>query len=562
VRGRLAVVLALAVFAAAVFTKLHAPLSEWDSFFLEAATNWAAGVPYRWVFDYPPLYPLSLVLPFWLFGALPETARLFNAAAVLAAAWLIYLAARNLSGRGAGIAAAALYLVNPVTAQGVQSLAGADSSLLPLFAALLAYLWSCPMVNPRGRVIVLAVVFALSLWTKINFAIAVIAGCFLYLLLGGRREKSFCPTTVLGISGGVVLFLITWSAVSLYFWDNASWASVFPSTFLYFYKAASSRGAEAFSRSGFELVRVAFWFSPFLLYLSFAGIGDVVKRGVFTGIHGFLAFLCVFYFTGHVFIGGSNYGFPRYHAAISPLLHLFAGIALAAIPGRLTSTGRRGLCAAAFLFPVLLIAYADPELLINLTLKQLMFYGDHYGIVIRVIIPLAAYAAFPFAAAAVVMKRSRPGDFKAAAITAATAALLGSSAALAVKQGGAAYATAYQYGASGKAAVLALVSGGLSGGETVMSTPEFIYDLHAAGVSGPGWGVWQSETGMYDFISERRPAFVVAGWTTHTRAQLRYLLKDEKMRALLDTKYKLSLTGTYFVWESRKIPASGAGKGT
>lgn len=561
-RGKLLIVLALGVFAAAVLAKLHSPLVEWDDFFLEAAKSWASGISYVWVFDYPPLYSLLLVLPFRFFGATAETARLFNTLPVLATAWLIYLAARNLAGRRAALPAALLYLVNPVTIQGVQSLCTLESSLLPACFALFSYIVSRQLVDTRGRVLSLSLLFALSLWSKFSAPFALISGCFLYLLaFRGRLEKSFISTIVLGVAGGCLLFLVTWSAVSLSLWGSASWASVFIAPFRFLYVSVPSNGGETLFKAGLDFARTAFWFSPFLLYLSAAAILDVLRRGA-SSPSGFLSFLCVFYFVGHTFIGGSNYGFPKYQAAISPLLYLFAGVSLAGLPGRLTAAAWRYLIVPVFLFSVLMMARADPELLINLRLKQLLFSGDHRGVFTLVFAPLFVYAALPFAAAAVFNRRYGLKGSRTAFIAVSAAALLGTCAALSVKQGLAPYLTSYQYGAAGKDKVVKLVSGKLSGGETVMATPEFLYAFRAAGVSGPGWHVWQSEREMYNFVSERDPGFIIAGWTTQTRAQLEYLLKDEKMRELLEKEYSLLKEGTYFIWENRRGgPAAPAGAG-
>ena len=508
-RDKFIFVLALAVFAAAVLAKLNSPLLEWDDFFLEAAKSWASGISYRWVFDYPPLYPLFQVLPFRIFGASPEIARLFNTLPVLATAWLIYLTAENLSGRRAALPAALLYLVNPVTIQGVQSLAGSDSSLLPLLFAFFSCVLSRPLSGARGRTAALSLIFALSLWAKVSSSIALIAGCALYLLaFRGRIEKPFFTTVALGVSGGILLFLLTWSAVSLSLWGYGAWAGVFAIPFQYFFQAAPSPGGGAVFKWGLELLRVVFWFSPFLLYLSSVTIIDIFRRGVFTGASRFLAFLCAFYFIGHIFIGGSNYGFPRYHAAVSPLLHVFAGIAFAGIPGRRTAAQWRYLIIPAFLFPVVAVIYADPELLLNLRLKQLVFSGDYQGVFTRIFLPLFAYTALPFAAGALSDKLSSLKNLKTAAITAASAALLGTCAALSVKQGLAAYSTSYQYGAAGKSEVLKLVSDKLSPGGTVMATPEFLRALKSANVSGPGWNEWRSEKEIYGFISKREPDFM------------------------------------------------------
>lgn len=549
--------LPLAVFAAAALAKLGMPLLEWDSVSLEAAKAWASGSSHQWLFDHPPLYPFYLVLPFHFFGASPETARIFNIFPVLAAACLVYLTALRLSGRLPGILAAALYLVNPVTIQGLQSLDSSDTTLLPLCFALIAYTLARSGDAPRRQGLVLSLLFALSLWAKVTSSLALIAGSFLYLLvLREPADKALRLALFTGLIGGLALFIATWSAVSLPLWGVEAWAAVLATPFWYLHPALPSSGGGQVLKWGLDLVRIVFWFSPFLLYLSFVNIRSEFKRGASSGPARLLAFLCVFYFAGHIFIGGSNYGYPRYHAAISPLLHVFAGIAAAGTAGWFVSAPRWKLLVPVCLFSGLAVACCDPELLINLELKQLFFSGDYAGMVTRVLVPLLALASLPFAAAAVY---DRAGGARGARPAAAAAALLGLCAALAVRQGLAGYSTAYQYGASGKSSVLELVSGKLSGGGTILATPEFIYDLRSRNAAGPRWRVWQSGDSIYEFIAAREPAFIIAGWTTHTQVQLDYMLKNGKMKDLLEKKYALVKSGTYFVWERRKTVYPGKG---
>ena len=548
--------LPLAVFAAAALAKLGMPLLEWDSVSLEAAKAWASGSLHPWLFDHPPLYPFYLVLPFRFFGASPETARIFNIFPVLAAACLVYLTAQRLSGRLPGVIAASLYLVNPVTIQGLQSLDSSDTTLLPLCFALIAYVLSRSGDEPRRRGFVLSLLFALALWAKVTSSLALIAGSVLYLLAFRERgDKALRSALFYGVFGGLALFIVSWSAVSLPLWGSESWAAVLVTPFRHLRPALPSSGGLVL-KWGLDLARIAFWFSPFLLYLSFAGIRNEFKLKAPSGAARLLAFLCFFYFAGHIFIGGSNYGYPRYHAAISPLLHVFAGLAAAGAAGGLTAARGWKLIVPVCLFSVLAVVYADPELLINLELKRLFFFKDYPGIVTRVLAPLLALAALPFAAGAAYGKLS--GN-KGAPAAAAAAALLGLCAALAVKQGLAGYSTAYQYGASGKDSVLELVSGKLSGGETILATPEFLYDLRSQNVAGPRWSAWRSESDIYGVIDAQEPAFIIAGWTTHTQAQLNYMLGEGKIRDLLEKKYALFKTGTYFVWENKKAVYSGKG---
>lgn len=549
-RYKLLLAAAAAVFIAAVLAGSGAPLAEWDWFFLEAAKNWAAGIPETWVFDYPPTYPVYLSVPFRFFPASPETARMANALPVMVTAWLVYLAGKRFSGRSAGWAAALLFLINPVTIQGTASIAGADSSLLPMLFILVPLVLTQPGSGSLPKSSALSVVFALALWAKVSSSLALMAGCGLYLLAFHRSVgRQLRAEIVRGIAGGALLFVISWSVVSLPLWGADSWSSALLLPFRYFSRETGTGLTGMFLKWGMGLARTIFWFSPFLLYFSFTGIRQALRDSRSVGPLQITAFACAIYFVAHIFIGGSNHGFPRYHAPVSPLLHVFAGMALA---GSLERPGAvRGLLlpAAVFLLAALGIGCADPLLLLNLKLKQLAFAAEYGAAAVQVVLPLIAFAAFPFAAGAL-WRGAVPGRSPVSA--AVLAALIGTCLALAVRQGLAGYATSYQYGKEGKAAVVELLSARLSGGEVLMATPEFVYELRPRQFESPDWNQWWSEKGMYEFASVRAPEFIVAGWTTHTLGQLRYLFTDARMKRLLEEKYVLSEIGTCFVWERKR----------
>lgn len=546
--GRILAILCLSIFCCGVISGAAAPLAEWDWLYLQTAADWAAGTAHPWVIDHPPLYPMFLSLPFRFSPPIPETARFFNAVPVLASAWLCYLTARTLSGRTAGLLASAMFLLNPVTIQGVRSMDSSDSSLLPMMFALLFYVLVYPFKTKGRRGYVLALFFAAAFWAKVTSTLGLAAGLFLYALLFRKRAGSeFLRETLLGTAGGMFVFLLTWTAVALPLWGAGSWAMVLTTPFRYLLQGGAGGGHLPFLGLLLDLARAIFWFSPFLLYLCAVRLKDLYRLGAASGAEHLAAFMCVFYFGGYLFAGGSNYGFPRYHAAISPFLHVFGGIALAGFMGG-GLVWRRGLVLAAVLFTALPALYVDPELLINLRLKQLMFQGEYTAILTQVLAPLLAYSLLPLAAAVFFTWRYRLEAGKAV-MAAAAAAFFGTGAVLAARQGLAPYSTAYQYGAAGKNEAVAFVLEKVSGGETVLATPEFDYDLRHSGVSVPGWQVWTSNTGIHDFVKGRRPEFIITGWTTQTSSQLEYLFRAPGMRRLLESDYALSVIGTYHVWE-------------
>ena len=129
---------ALAFFLMATLTRLNIPLAEWDHVILSAAEDWSRGIDRAWLFDHPPLYPTVLALVFHVFGSGAAVARAVNIAFVLLTALCVYRFAAKFFNPTAAFWALIVYLMNPVTIQGVSSLDMADTSMLPLLFLLTA----------------------------------------------------------------------------------------------------------------------------------------------------------------------------------------------------------------------------------------------------------------------------------------------------------------------------------------------------------------------------------------------------------------------------------------
>lgn len=527
-----AVAVSIAVFLLCSAAGAGSLLLEWDQITMRAASAWSAGGAYRWVFDHPPLYPLLLALPFKVFGAVPETARAVNALFLLGAGWFAFLTARDLFGLKAGAAAAALFLVSAVVVQGGRSLDSSDTTLLPLVFGGIFHSVLALKKDGRGAAVKLSLFFAAAFWCKVTSTLGLAAGAVLCLAVFRDGEDAALARRLAACSAaGALIFLATWSGLSLPVWGAQSWRTPLLTPFLYF---LDGRNADFVSRALFNALRLLFWFSPFLLVLAFRGLpgrGEAPAERL-------LAVLLLFYFAGYLAVDGTNYGFPRYHAAILPLLCVFAAGALRG--GTAAGTGP---VAAAVVSSALAALLADPVLIINLELKKFLFYGDQAGLFFAAL-RLAAFLSLPLAAVLL------PYGRRAAVLPMVLAAFVFSGGTVsALRRSGAAFSTGYQYGAEGKEQVVKLLASKLSPGRAVMATPEFDYALRDAGGVFPGWSVWLTEASIREYIARNEPDFIVAGWTTHTLSQLRCLLRSGDVNRLLEKGYSLREVGTYFVWE-------------
>jgi len=533
-----AAAVSIAVFLLCAAAGAGSPLLEWDQVTMRAASAWSEGGSHLWIFDHPPLYPLSLALPFRLFGALPETARAVNALFLLGAGWFTFLTARELFGLKVGAAAAALFLVSAVAVQGVRSLDSSDTTLLPLVFGAIFHSVLVLRRGGRGAVVRLSLLFAAAFWCKVTSTLGLAAGAVLCRAVFREGEAAALSGKLAGCAvAGALLFLATWSGFSLQVWGAEAWRAPLLTPFLYFLDGGN---LDFFTKALFNALRLVFWFSPFFLILTFRGLPGREEAPAGR----ILAILLLFYFTGYLAAGGTNYGFPRYHAAVLPLLCVFAA---GALRGGEAEPGEFGPIAVALVSSALAALLVDPLLIINLELKKFLLYGDQAGLLFAAL-RLAAFLILPPAAVLLTFGR------RAAVAPLVLAALVFSGGAVsALKRSGAAYSTGYQYGAEGKEAVVRLLASKLSPGRTVMATPEFSYALRDAGGLFPGWSVWSGEADILEYITGSEPEFIVAGWTTHTLSQLRWLLREGTVRRLLEKGYSLREVGTYFIWERSAI---------
>ncbi len=545
--------LSVGTFFVGVFQNLHDPLTEWDRVALIAAENWARGINSTWLFDHPPLYPAFLTLVFSIFGHFIQYARLTNMLCVLLTAWIVFRLTSQLSNRNAGFWSLIFYLLSPLCIQGITALDLADTSLLPLGFILLCYIIyrteSRPDILNIGLI---GIMVALCFWAKVTSTLALVLGLLSYPLIHRHGPSYQWVKIAIGCTLGICIFLITWIPVSLLLWGEDSCYSVLTAPFSAVTARTTTGGLlERFSRVGIDSFRIFIWFSPFLLFLfiweSIALLWTRRKRLYTLGL---LAWTSLFYFFGHILIGGTNWGFPRYHAPILPLLAVLVGILVQPIFSHLTR-GKKGVLLGS-LFGILicyLLLVNDPFLFFNLTWKERLLSGDRTFLIIRDgIFQEIIFLGLPLLICPLFIIIFWKSGIKETILSILIATSLSTIIFIDFKQMYAPYVTSYQYGAQEKKEVLEMVSQHIKKGDLVLTTPEFTYDLREKKVSHIPWEVWKSPKTIYEAINKMEPDAIIVGLTTHTFQQLRWIFCDPSIQLQLKQNYLRHKQGTYFVW--------------
>jgi len=548
------VFLSICIFLFGISQKLNVPLVESDWVCLSAAENWSKGINSTWLFDHPPLYPAFLAVIFWIFGMSLSVGRFANAVCILIAGLVIYKFTSQLSNRAAGFWAVAFYLLSPLSIQGIAAIDLVDSSLLPLGFILLFY-----FINRTYRssgilnIALVGITVTLCLWAKVTSTLGLLLGILSYPLINHYGlSRAWAKVAIVSILG-ICMFLITWASISIPLWGMDSFSLVLVTPFSAFAVRLPNGSLQPRLLSlGLDLLRIIFWFSPFFLSLYLWKIGSIwkMKKGGKPGTLGLLTWSSLFYTLGHLVIGGTNWGFPRYHAAILPLLAILVGILVQPIIEKLTKKEGLILLGSIFgLWLTYLLLVNDPLLFFNLKWKKALLFGsEHFSLIEEGILQVILFLGLPLLICPIFIKIFGNRGVKESILLTLCVASLATIIFVDTKQMYATYNTFYQYGAQEKEKVAEMVSRNVKAGELVLTTPEFVYQLRDKEVPWVPWQVWQSSETIYKSIEEMKPRAIIVGLTTHTFEQLQWILYNPTIQLELNRHYNMYKLGTYFVW--------------
>jgi hypothetical protein len=551
---------ALAFFLMATLTRLNIPLAEWDHVILSAAEDWSRGIDRAWLFDHPPLYPSVLALVFRVFGSGAAVARAVNVAFVLLTALCVYRFAAKFFNPTAAFWALIVYLMHPVTIQGVSSLDMADTSMLPLLFLLTAIALRNLNARPTfGRMWVAGLYLGLCLWAKITSTIAWMAALGaatgVLWLLGERKSMmrlGYCLAA--GISIGLATYLASSYQILNGLWGGEAFFWPLKAAYTAFMDRGGPDGQATVWSILYSMARIVVWFSPYFLLFFWGAVGASIKEFVSSRsdenrFHLWIGIAAVAYFLVHVVIGGTNWGFPRYHSAVSPIVCVLCG---RFISGSMPARGMRGQfvfgSAIAVTAIITAIFVPDPIFFLNIRAKQMLLNHEGFlqlmGQALVVFLPL--YGLSLLVALFVFRAQNQTTDKKAWGLF-LTVGLLATTFSMDLQHAVASYRTTVQYGAAGKEELVKSVRAHLLPGDRVLAAPEFIYELRDLNVPRVSWEELRSRERFHGFVKQYSPMAIIGGLTVSSLDQLGWMLSKET-GSFLSKTYRPHRVGTYYYW--------------
>ena len=415
---------------------------------------------------HPTLYVNILALSFRFFGVHEWSARIVSVAFTLLTLLVVYLITKHLNfSNFSKVLAIFIFLLNPLIVQG-SILVDIDNSALMFFITLFVYAY-LKLDKTMKNLVLLAILFALTLWTKISTPPVLILGIFIYHVLNREYRDALLESTIIGFIG-CFLFLITWFSYCA-FLDLP-----FPQPFIHNISYLSHGDSLHYILThlwGFK--NILFWATPFfilpILIISINRAKIYLKNRKLEAID-FLVIVGLLIFLEYLIVGSyQTADFPRY---FSPMMPMFS-VVFAGYFGMVKELTRKDLHVVSFV-SLIIIAYLILVLKDPLLIDRVIFNtGAIYKIVEETAVVTVLYL-LPFIISYTIFRALK---VKTAFMLSIIVPLLMCGVYIDAIQVKADYTTAYFYGESGMKDTIDYLSPRIDDNDAVMAKKDVAYYL-------------------------------------------------------------------------------------
>lgn len=505
------------------------PYSSDEFWFLAKACEYPSAVFFnREIVIHPPFYTLLTAWLMALFSS-PLAARLTGLACCAGAVLLLVKAGGAAGGGRRALTAAALLAISPAFIRAALIL-DIDNTLITLAAAAMA------LAVVKRRPALLAPLFFFALWSKLTACVPLAA---VFLLHAGWEDRLDGGSRLRATASALVAAAAAWAASFFLFceWKNLP----FGDPFRYMFFAAGTKTLSPAGASA-QALQAALWAGPPLCVLALIGLKSPFLRGA-SPLDRLSLLIVAVIGAGHLFVGGTPFGFPKFQIPALPFLCWLAAGTIARAPGiSLFAAAAAGLATLA----------GDPLYTLRFSMREaaaLASAVDLQSAIAPCVLKLAAQILLPFlpAAAAVLVFRRRLG-LRGAAAAGLAAAFAGQAVAMNLMQVRG-YNSAYNYGATGLDGAARAARAALEGGGKAMLPLEVYGTLRVSGIrlDKTADAAWRDER-IVEAISSGEYRVLVYGIASNTVEQVRFLRGPVAVALLRSGGWRPDRSGAYEIW--------------
>ena len=549
--------LAVLFYLYSAFSRINQPISEDDLNWLVAAKSLAlTGRPILFTsqgdiyLQSPHLYVYTIKLAFDLFGIHDWAARLPGIFSGLLALALVFWTVKSLKW---GALMTLLYATTPALIQGSQILDNDNTFLVP---AILFLVFSFMKYQEEGKLrwaLATGLAVTLSLWVRITTPIMVTFLLWIYALAGKNPNRSKWLITI-SLAGGVLMFFLSWFTYCQL--KDIPFLDLFNYTLYAFRYRTSQAGGLHSSQTFQNLAHLTLWVGPFtvLLFLVLAirkGLDFLRHRQ--WDLESLVLVLSLAVLGGYSLVGGTPFGFPKYHSPGVALMFAFSGIALReSNPSGFFNVRLRNIgIVVAIAFLIQIFTVNDLLYTLRYQLREAAAFEAPavYAALLR---GVAFKVILYFSLFTILFVSCLKFSFVRNPLLVLALFALGSNGATVYLQNTGGYQTGYDYGVRGTREAAKFIKDHLSEKDSVVARSEILYYLNRL----PSWylmdHIWNDLPEFTKIISKPQTKAFSYSVATNPVAQIKRYSAYQPLQDLLRQNFDLHTIGSFKIWIRRK----------
>lgn len=506
----------------------------------------------------PPLYLNIQAILYRVFGISNISSRLIGIFCILLHLILIcyfgkFLFANHSDRWRFVLLTSLIFITNPAVIQG-SLITDIDTTLLPVFLTLFALIFiKNDGIFNLPNIAVLSIIFSMCLWSKLTTPPLLMFSMFAYYFINRDREGVFHTVAMAVLA--IFLFLASWATYARL--NNLDVMGPIDYAIGAFVSKQVIKESTLFGILT-TIVRFILWFGVYSFIL---GAVTLIKRALnfkdkkLLKPIDLLAIYFILVGVGYIVIGGTPFGFPKYHYPIFPAIAIISAFMFKDLWNKVSVKDLvLYFCVTVLAFFCFYFFIEDPIHLFNFSTRQMIV--NNFGtksIILLLLHKLTLYLFLGLVIFAMIRTYAKKYTATEHILVTLVILILAANLSLNFIQSRAPYLKRYCYGEEGTKDLIKYLQRGLLPGDAVLVTCDIVYYLREGGKEIPYFSddSWYKLDKIKKIIEDPSVKFVVYSIGHNDITQFKEVILNPVFASELERNFVLRQIGTYKVWKRK-----------
>lgn len=548
--------LALGLFSAFSLSRIQQPVTQDElNWLIASKTYYADGAPLHLISNnvviYSPyLYLHSVVTAFRLFGESDIVARLPGIFCGLIAIIMVFVITKSLSqGNQAkrvkwAAISSLLYAITPAVIQGAAIIDIDNTILVP---AILFLCWTFLRYLQEENytwAMLMGLALSIAMWARITTPPVIVLILSFYILISKNAIKTklifFCA-----VFSGVFLFVASWY-LYCYSTDILFWGP-------FEYTLGSFQGKTGHFTLSYisqNMIYLILWLGMFSSLLFIIIVIERCKRYIkrpSINQEDIFLWIGAALILGYTFVGGTLFGYPKYHSPAIPLLYIYVCIVLSRYKEfeNIHSKAVLSIVVIALAFVIRFLVIGDLLYVFRHSLRNAIAFALPLSpILINIAVKISLFILI-FATIFAIFSWT---SFRKAWLLLLVLFVIGTNTGTAVVQNSASYHTGYNYGGEGTIEAAQFIRKNVPTQSFVFAPSEIIYYLKLPKSKHLPNPIWTDMNELRKRLADKNTSALVYSIATNTALQIQLISSTKEIQELLHHDFDQTKIKNYTIW--------------